>query len=286
MKPQTVTLFNSRFEEGYDVEDELYQIWSSLKSMNISSPEHSISASSPTSSNDRAPLCESSKNQLSVSVISCQNQLSEVVENISPALEDILVYSDPKPAKGKSTSEMPMHLSGEQMIACLEHKDGEKKRLEAEKRQRGEERIRKRKEREEKIQRKKAERERKKKEQEQKKKEKELNKQRAASRGRGCGRGCGKGKGGARIVESQVCADISNDDSSSVSDSKDDYVCTVCEASGGKEWVACDSCHIWYHQGCVNIPPGVNLEEIDWFCVNCEQWRIEGGFHGFHGTPP
>ena len=35
MKPDTVALFNTRYEEGYDVGDEFYEIWSKLKTMSI-----------------------------------------------------------------------------------------------------------------------------------------------------------------------------------------------------------------------------------------------------------
>lgn len=39
MKPETVKLYEERFEEGYDVEnDELYSIWSRMKKLTISDP--------------------------------------------------------------------------------------------------------------------------------------------------------------------------------------------------------------------------------------------------------
>ena len=42
-------------------------------------------------------------------------------------------------------------------------------------------------------------------------------------------------------------------DVSSDSDSDDNYVCDVCGMCGGGDWIACDSCNIWYHQECVDV---------------------------------
>ena len=40
IKPETVKLYEERFEEGYDVEnDELYSIWSRMKKLTISDPQ-------------------------------------------------------------------------------------------------------------------------------------------------------------------------------------------------------------------------------------------------------
>ena len=118
MKPSTA-LFNTRYEEGYDIEDEFYSIWSKLKTLSIGnkSPLNSSTELSPASSKESAEA--------------------------TPLLDEILTYPDPMKAKvkkGKSTSNMPKHLSGEQMIQYLENKRLEKERLEEEKIKRQEER--------------------------------------------------------------------------------------------------------------------------------------------------
>ena len=59
-------------------------------------------------------------------------------------MHDILVYPDPPKSKGKQTSDMPKHLSGEQMIEYLEVKRLNKKKEEQEKIKRREDREKKR----------------------------------------------------------------------------------------------------------------------------------------------
>ena len=128
MKSSTIALFNTRYEEGYDIEDEFYSIWSKLKTLSIGnkSPLNSSTELSPASSKESAEA--------------------------TPLLDEILTYPDPMKAKvkkGKSTSNMPKHLSGEQMIQYLENKRLEKERLEEEKIKRQEEREQNRRKREE-----------------------------------------------------------------------------------------------------------------------------------------
>ena len=265
MKPSTIALFNTRYEEGYDIEDEFYSIWSKLKTLSIGnkSPLNSSTELSPASSKESAEA--------------------------TPLLDEILTYPDPMKAKvkkGKSTSNMPKHLTGEQMIQYLENKRLEKERLEEEKIKRQEEREQNRRKREEEKERKKEERERKRVEREQKKRDKDLKKNastgRGGRRGRGGGSGSGRGRGrgrGSRIGgqrgqgtecdSNTPCARESSTDVSSGSESDDVYVCDVCGMCGGGDWIACDSCNIWYHQECVDVA-GDNLEEIEWLCNNCE----------------
>ena len=79
-----------------------------------------------------------------------------------PHLDEILTYPEPmnnKVKKGKSTSDIPKNLSGEQMIQYLENKRLEKERLEEDKVKRQEEREQNRKKCEEEKERKKKERE-------------------------------------------------------------------------------------------------------------------------------
>ena len=47
-------------------------------------------------------------------------------------------------------------------------------------------------------------------------------------------------------------------------------VCPVW-CSEGDEWIACDSCNMWYHQNCVSIPLSScdNIADINWVCQAC-----------------
>lgn len=54
--------------------------------------------------------------------------------------------------------------------------------------------------------------------------------------------------------------------------------CAVCGQAAGKEgentplWIACDSCHNWYHGGCAGVTPEMLdlVEEDDhWECHAC-----------------
>ena len=74
MKPSTIAHFNTRYEEGYDIEDEFYSIWSKLKTLSISttgskSPLNSSMELSPASSKESAEA--------------------------TPLLDEILTYPDP-----------------------------------------------------------------------------------------------------------------------------------------------------------------------------------------------
>ena len=179
------------------------------------------------------------------------------------------------------------------MIQYFEEKEA-KEKLERKKIERKEERERKRKEHEAEKERKRLERERKKIE---RKRQSALKLRSTRGRGRGSrrggrsGRGRGnvaRGKGAAMDTElkgrtgsrekGKVSEDIdsaeeasdsfdSDDTSSSVLNSSDDYQCTICEMTGGN-WIACDSCDKWYHQKCVGIASPSDLG--DWFCAECE----------------
>ena len=117
MKEETVKKFEVRYEEDCDVEsDELYTIWLKLKTLTLSDVPKSTE--STTSS-----------------------------ELKSVQLKDILVYPGTPVAKkgGNSTSDMPKHLTGEQMIAYMEEKKKTKRLKEEEKVRKKEERARKKK---------------------------------------------------------------------------------------------------------------------------------------------
>ena len=130
MKSSTVALFNTRYEEGYDVDDEFYDIWSKLKTLSISNSTNGSKDHPTSSSAEFLPVSPASSKKSS---------------KVSPVLDEILTYPDPMPAKVKRDNQhmtcqsMPKHLSREQMIQYFENKHLEKKRLEGEKVKRQEE---------------------------------------------------------------------------------------------------------------------------------------------------
>ena len=77
-RPETVLCYNQRYEEGYDLEtDELYMIWSQLKSLSISKqPKH-------TTTQPAEPVIPSKQ------------------QYVSSAVDEIITY--PKPPVSKST---------------------------------------------------------------------------------------------------------------------------------------------------------------------------------------
>ena len=74
MIPDTVALFNKRYEEGYDVGKEFYRIWSKLKTMRISN----------STNRGKDPLTSTTELSLVPSLSS--NKSSEA----SPVLNEIL----------------------------------------------------------------------------------------------------------------------------------------------------------------------------------------------------
>jgi len=171
MKPETLQVFEKRLEEEYDLEtDELYCIWSGLKKLAISGSE-CIQQEEPKR---KTELFQEKLKDPGPSVSpEMQLSLSSVQKKSIPSgLDEILQYPKPDPAKktkGKSTLDMPKHLTSEQMYQYLELKRTQKEEAELQKVQRREERAQKKKKREEEQERKKLERERKKREQEIKK---------------------------------------------------------------------------------------------------------------------
>ena len=77
--------------------------------------------------------------------------LSAQKQKVSPALDEILQYPKPPSSKkkgGRSTSDMPKHLSSEQVIQYLGKKKAQKLKEEEDKIKRNEDHVRKREERE------------------------------------------------------------------------------------------------------------------------------------------
>ena len=117
-------LYNERLDEGYDLEtDELYCIWSKMKKLCIKDgDDDSAKASSVISEQMPNPFSLPTRHQ-----------------RVSPAVDDILTYPNPPDTKkkGKSTSDMPKHLSSEQVISYLEDKKAQKQQEEEEKKANG-----------------------------------------------------------------------------------------------------------------------------------------------------
>ena len=105
MKDNTLSLYKQKFEEGYDLEcesDELYCVWSKLKQLSIS---------------ESKPVPKSENTALKI--------LPEKQYKVSSVVDEVLTYPVPtevrKPsAKGKGTSELPKHLSSDQVIDFLQ----------------------------------------------------------------------------------------------------------------------------------------------------------------------
>ncbi len=165
MDEKTIKQYEERFEENYDVQDDpLYNAWLRLKQHAL--PRLDSAASTESDQSNPLPEFKSLA--------------------ISPAFDEVLQYPNPVPRKtsnrSRGASQMPCHLTSDQVIQFLA--DKRKKKLEAE-----EAKAQRKVEREAK----KAERERKKSEREHQKAEREA--QRLASRGR---RGRGKSRRGVK----------------------------------------------------------------------------------------
>ena len=124
LKPETLQLYNTRYEESYDIQDdELYVIWSKLKNLSIANEPKCVSNPS------------SEENQLAL--------LPEKHQKVSSVLGEVLTYPESakqKPSKqGKGASSYPKHLTSDHVIAYLEEKKMRKEREEDEKQKHKEE---------------------------------------------------------------------------------------------------------------------------------------------------
>ena len=132
MKPETLTKYKKRREEGYDVDsaDELYCIWSKLNNLQLSDrelPNTSRELAHPDSAGGHIDSLTSKPKSFQTSNASIQSDPplacsgTKGPSSSCASLDDILVYPDPPKSKEKQTSDMPKHLSGEQMIEYLRH---------------------------------------------------------------------------------------------------------------------------------------------------------------------
>ena len=106
LRSETRRKFQSRYEEGYDVEDdEFYIVWKKMKELSLSKSTKVTEKAADSQHKDSS--LDSMKQQ--------QGHPSG-----KSVLDEILVYPKPKATRPKTVkSQLPNHLSGEQMIRLL-----------------------------------------------------------------------------------------------------------------------------------------------------------------------
>ena len=83
IKPETVKLYEERFEEGYDVEnDELYSIWSRMKKLTISDP--------PANRQDKEVASGTE-----------QERIPRAQQKVSCTIDEVFTYPNPPADKKK-----------------------------------------------------------------------------------------------------------------------------------------------------------------------------------------
>ena len=133
----TISLFNTRYEEGYDISgDALYTAWAKLK--RAAQPLADITNKMSQSSNPAPSHADTSTRSLP----SC---------NSGRLLENVLKIPERQQAKKttRGTARLPKHLSGEEMVQFLEERKAQKMREAKEKEERKAAREAKKKQREE-----------------------------------------------------------------------------------------------------------------------------------------
>ena len=103
MKPETVKLYEKRFEEEYDVEnDELYSIWSRKKKLTISDP--------PANRQDKEVASGME-----------QEKIPRTQQKVSCALDEVLIHT-PIPLLTKRRKVHFINTSSQQLIVYMEKK--------------------------------------------------------------------------------------------------------------------------------------------------------------------
>ena len=165
--------------------------------------------------------------------------------SISSTIDDILVFPK-KAAQGhnkRKVSEMPRHLSGNQMIALLEAKERGKQEEEEKKAQRKAERE---------------EKKRKTEEEREKKKNEKSKKQTGEKVPTVQGKKGKKGQKGRREAKEDSVKHIEDNDK-----------CLTCQTDDDGTWIRCDECFGWHHKVCVGLSIGSRVGNIHWKCPNC-----------------
>lgn len=245
--PEVLDKYRTRYEEGYDLEiDAVYTVWKRLKNLQCGPP---LQPSSSTSVMDDAipPVTKPSSSVLvpepAITITVTPSRATTV--SISSAIDDILVFPK-KAAQGhnkRKVSEMPRHLSGNQMIALLEAKERGKQEEEEKKAQRKAERE---------------EKKRKTEEEREKKKNEKLKKQTGEKVPTVQGKKGKKGQKGRREAKEDSVKHIEDNDK-----------CLTCQTDDDGTWIRCDECFGWHHKVCVGLSIGSRVGNIHWKCPNC-----------------
>ena len=83
------------------------------------------------------------------------------------------------------------------------------------------------------------------------------------------------------LTEDSPTTSSSNSDTDNSSDSSSATVCDICHERQPPSqrrsiskwsrinWVGCDSCDRWFHQGCTELPKNTDVSSIDFICYHC-----------------
>ena len=258
MSRETVSLFETRYEELYDVEDELYKIWVKLKELSVSGPRE---RSNETEDDGGGAVSKPLNEKMDIGISSTDSVKCTTGNSV---LDEILIHPKVKQAKKVVKNSLPPHLSGAQMIQFLAEREEAKKQEEREKERRKQERIAKRilKEKE------KEERERRRVERNCGRRQKGRGQ---TSHGRGStALGRGQGRRSNRS-EPPSLSSTRHLTSSSEDDGDDDIIRPICSTNASEDWIACDKCDTWYHLTCAGVPRSdySHLDSMEWYCDEC-----------------
>lgn len=285
MEPATITKFQERFTEGYDVAgDELYAVWEQLKKMSLSNSTAlcaphtstvsstasgsittcavtstvSTTVSTVTASKTATSLTSTNVSTTVSSATGSSSSTAAAAPKPSSVLAEILTYPDPIRKKTKSRKgkgRMPDHLNSSQFIAFMEEEKQKKADEEAEKARRMAEREAKKAQKEQERLQKKALADAKKANKAAQKKPQK----KAPSR---------------RRKKTPPPVSDEEESESSTEDQRNRENCPECDGEvESTQWVACDHCEQWYHVECTSISPSSYsvIEDIEWVCTVCCQ---------------
>ena len=272
MNTSTITKFNQRFDEGYDVPgDEKYSVWEKLKKLSVSDglsknlDAPSKDASEPTTAPSKdmsGPTTAPSKGQSSLTTDpSDKKRNMQHPRNISKALADILVYLELLRKKGKAKDPMPAHLNSSQVIEYLDSKRQKKIDEKAKKSHKRAEREAKKAEKQELEWQKRIAREA-------KKAQAQENKQNKKKKPRTTQTNKATVRKKAPHIEADSFAESESSSTEEANDLETSPICSGKESDGDGDWVACDHCSEGYHIECTTIPESdyKTIGSLDWLC--------------------
>ena len=276
IEPMRLSLFQTRIEEGYDVEDDaIFTAWKVLKlkkdDIDREAAEGSISKSS-------------------------------LEEDLCPVIENILVYPKiiQKEKKQRKKVILPRHMTSESALKVLEVQDSEKRRKElvkeVKRRKKEERENAKRIEKESGVKKdqksqksqKKGKNEKSKKNLDQNSKKNEKSRKYKKDNGKSKDEGSPKQETNDENKENEEIG-VTNKQGNKRSKRKkqNEYLenpnpktkklkvcCGECslEYDDSETWVSCDSCLDWFHVSCTNLNyvDSEEIDAIDWSCINCQ----------------